>query len=234
MAVQSPRYGQYAGGRYALMTGIFDGMAEQYDQWYDAPEGVAIFREELDCLRLLWSGPCDRWLEVGVGTGRFASALGVTEGVDPSPAMLAYATKRGVRAKLGTAEELPYPDESFNGVLVVAALCFVKDPGQALVECARVLRSNGTLLAGIIPAEGPRGREYARKASEGHPVYSHARYLTIEKLLDLAADAGLELQESASALFWPPGSPPDKPPRIERTALTGAGFVAMRFAVQKS
>ncbi len=216
------------------MTGIFDRMADKYDRWYDSPEGGAIFREELDCLRLLWTGPCDRWLEVGVGTGRFASALGVTEGVDPSPAMLAYAIQRGIRRKVGTAEALPYPDRSFDGVLAVATLSFVNDPGQALVECARVLRPNGTLLAGIIPAEGPWGREYARRASEGHSVYSHARFLTIEQLLDLAADADLEPQESASALFWPPGNPPDKPPRIERKALAGAGFVAMRFTVQKS
>ena len=222
------------GGRRAFVTGVFDRMAEQYDRWYDSPEGGAIFREELDCLRLLWSGPCDRWLEVGVGTGRFASALGVTEGMDPSPAMLAYAAQRGVRTKAGTAEALPYPDRSFDGVLLVVTLSFVKDPGQALRDCTRVLRPNGTLLTGIIPAEGPWGREYARKASEGHPVYSHARFLTIDQLLDLAADAGLELKESASALFWPPGNPPDKPPRIEREALTGAGFVAMRFTVQKS
>ena len=216
------------------MTAIFDRMAEKYDRWYDSPEGGAIFREELDCLRLLRSGPYDQWLEVGVGTGRFASALGVTEGVDTSPAMLAYATRRGVRTEVGTAEALPYPDRSFNGVLVVATLSFVKDPTQALVECARVLTPNGTLLVGIIPAEGPWGREYARKASEGHPVYSHARFLSIEQLQDLAADADLELEESASALFWPPGRPPDEPPRIERTALTGAGFVALRFTVQKS
>ena len=216
------------------MTGIFDRMADRYDRWYDSPEGEAIFRDELDCLRLLWSGSCDRCLEVGVGTGRFASALGVTEGVDPSPAMLAYATQRGVRTKVGSAEELPYHDGSFDGVLIVATLSFVKDAGQALVECARVLRPNGTLLAGIIPAEGPWGREYARKAAEGHSIYSHARFLTTENLLGLAADAALSLHESASALLWPPGSPPDKPPRIERTALTGAGFVALRFTVRKS
>ncbi len=216
------------------MTGIFDSTAEQYDRWYDSPEGAAIFREELDCLRLLWSGSSNRWLEVGVGTGRFAAALGVSEGLDPSSAMLAYATRRGLRAKVGTAEALPYPDRSFDGVMVVAALCFMKDPAQALVECARVLRPNGTLLAGIIPAEGPRGREYARKASEGHPVYSHARYLTIDKLLDLAAAADLELQESASALFWPPGRPLGEPLRIELGTSPEAGFVALRFTVKKS
>lgn len=216
------------------MTSIFDSTAEQYDRWYDSPEGAAIFREELDCLRRLWSGSCDRWLEVGVGTGRFASALGVTEGLDPSSTMLAYATKRGVRAKVGTAEALPCPDESLDGVLVVAALCFVEDAGQALVECARVLRPNGTLLVGIIPAEGPWGRKYARKASEEHSVYSHARFLTIEQLQNLAAAADLKLQESASALFWPPGSPPHEPPQIERGTSPEAGFVAMRFTAQKS
>jgi len=148
--------------------------------------------------------------------------------------MLAYATKRGLRTEVGTAEALPYHNRSFDGVLVVATLCFVKDPTQALVECARVLRPNGTLLVGIIPAEGPWGREYARKTSEGHPVYSHARFLTIQQLLDLSADAALELRGSASALFRPPGSPPDEPTRIERGTSPEAGFVALRFTVQKN
>ncbi len=133
-----------------------------------------------------------------------------------------------------TSHHALVPSDSYDCVLAVVIFSLVEDVGQALVECARVLRSNGTLLAGIIPAEGPWGTEYTRKASAGHPVYSHASFLTIQQLLDLAAAADLEPQESASGLFWPPGSPPDRPPRIERKALTGAGFVAMRLTVQKS
>ena len=55
---------------------VFDPIADAYDRWYDAPEGKAIFREELLCLQELCGDGSGRWLEVGVGTGRFAAALG--------------------------------------------------------------------------------------------------------------------------------------------------------------
>ncbi|MBN1857423.1 MAG: methyltransferase domain-containing protein [Dehalococcoidia bacterium] len=211
------------------MTNIFDQIAEKYDRWFDSPEGRAIFRAELACLRLLRHEPADRWLEVGVGTGRFAAALGIAEGVDSSPPMLAFAARRGIQTCTGTAEVLPYPDESFDGVLLVTTLSFVQDPAKAIEECTRVLRPGGTLLAGIIPAESPWGREYARKASEGHHVYSHARFLSVQQLQEFATAAGLCLQESASTLFWPPGSPPPETPVIEAGEVAGAGFVALQF-----
>jgi len=36
-------------------------------------------------------------LEIGVGTGRFASPLGIEYGIDPSEKMLEIAKKRGVK-----------------------------------------------------------------------------------------------------------------------------------------
>jgi ubiquinone/menaquinone biosynthesis C-methylase UbiE len=84
-------------GRFRL-TRAFDTIADSYDRWYDSPEGRAIFNAELKCLRRL----CEqlaltsaRWLETGVGTGRFASMLGIAEGMDPSSRMLEIAAARG-------------------------------------------------------------------------------------------------------------------------------------------
>lgn len=36
-----------------LMASIFDPIADVYDDWYDSPEGQAIFKEESQCLRHL-------------------------------------------------------------------------------------------------------------------------------------------------------------------------------------
>ena len=47
------------------------------------------------------------YIEIGVGTGRFAAPLGIKVGVDPSMTMLTYAAKRGVLGLQGTAEALP-------------------------------------------------------------------------------------------------------------------------------
>lgn len=54
----------------------FDAHARKYDTWYDAEPGRTLFAMEVDCLRPFIDG--DRpWLEVGVGSGRFARALGI-------------------------------------------------------------------------------------------------------------------------------------------------------------
>ena len=74
------------------------------------------------------------WLEVGLGTGRFAEALGVAEGVDPSAAMLEIAVRRGIHTRCGYGEDLPYPEATFNGILIVATLCFLCDPVKTLKE----------------------------------------------------------------------------------------------------
>ena len=61
----------------------FDENAEHYDVWFDTQRGRSVFESETLCLRPLASGVFRPWLEVGVGTGRFAQALGVEHGIDP-------------------------------------------------------------------------------------------------------------------------------------------------------
>ena len=65
---------------------------------------------------VLYRGPFDGWLDVGVGTGRFAHALGIPVGVDPSPNMLALAAARGIVTHEARAEALPFAPESFDSV----------------------------------------------------------------------------------------------------------------------
>jgi len=49
-------------------------------------------------------------LEVGVGTGRLASKLGVGVGLDPSRNMLELSRRRDIMAVQGVAEKLPFQD----------------------------------------------------------------------------------------------------------------------------
>jgi ubiquinone/menaquinone biosynthesis C-methylase UbiE len=174
----------------------FDAIADAYDRWYDTPEGRAIFRAEVVCLRMLCKEFRGRWLEVGVGTGRFASALGVEEGIDPSPRMLDKAARRGIRTYLATAEDLPFQDGAFDGVLMALALCFVSDAERALRECARVLGPSGMLVIGMIPADGPWGRFYICKARKGHLVYSLARFRSASEIFAMAVGVGLEEKDA--------------------------------------
>ncbi len=212
------------------MASVFDSVAGPYDAWYDEPEGAAIFAAERDCLLRLHSGPFDRWVEVGVGTGRFSQALGIRAGIDPSTSMSAIAARRGIETVRGHAEHLPYADGALDGILMALTLCFVGDAAQALRECKRVLHPEGRLLLGAVPADSQWGLSYQAAAAQGHPIYSHAHFRTTDETLALAKAAGLELIDAASSLFWSPTDEPGLSPKVESGIASRAGFVALLLA----
>ena len=207
---------------------IFDAAVERYDAWFDAPEGSRIFKLELACLRDLIGGASRPWLEVGVGTGRFAQALGVEHGIDPSAGMLSKAAARGITVSEGAAEQLPYVEATFGAVLMMVTVCFLDNPRVAFAEAARVLRADGLLVAGIIPADSAWGLEYRRKGQEGHEFYSHAHFYGTSEILSLAESTGFQLQRAFSCLETGPGEPikEDEPKPGVRP---GFGFVALGF-----
>ena len=206
----------------------FDTETARYDEWFDAPNGRLIFEQETACLRELIGDLNGRWMEVGVGTGRFAQALGIPEGIDPSKAVLEYAADRGIRTQVARGEGLPYPRGVFDGVLMVVTICFLADPAKALEECRRVLKENGRLIVGLVPADSPWGDLYARKGSEGHRFYSAAKFYTCDQVASLAASVGLSLGGARSCLLTPPGEPPTDL-SIREGIVTNAGFVALAF-----
>ncbi len=65
---------------------------------------------------------------MGVGTGRFALPPGITVGVEPALAMTSIARKRGIEVYEARAEELPFDNESFDFVVMVTTICFLRDP----------------------------------------------------------------------------------------------------------
>jgi ubiquinone/menaquinone biosynthesis C-methylase UbiE len=94
-------------------------------------------------------------LEVAVGTGRnftfYPAGVRLT-GIDLSPAMLEIARKKadelGFDADLmeGNAQDLPFPDASFDTVVCTLSLCNIPDDRRAIAEMKRVLRPGGSLL----------------------------------------------------------------------------------------
>ena len=93
-----------------------------------------------------------RVLEIGVGTGlSFQHYPQVEElvGVDPSGPMLRRASRRAAETRRGVAlveapaEQLPFPDASFDTVVTMAVLCTVDEPERSLAEIHRVLRPDG-------------------------------------------------------------------------------------------
>jgi SAM-dependent methyltransferase len=212
---------------------LFDKIADTYDQWYDSPEGEAIFNAEAMCLKQLGGSFTGRWLEVGVGTGRFASNLGIIEGIDPSFGMLKIAAARGIQTYAGRAESLPFPDESFDGILMALSLCFITEPDQALKECFRILQPSGRLLLGVVPGESYWGESYEKKKITGHPIYSLADFKSSSEIIAITENAGFSLQRTACTLFWKPESRPETNPRVDEGISPGAGFLCLLLSKKK-
>jgi SAM-dependent methyltransferase len=93
-----------------------------------------------------------RVLEVGCGPGeaaeRIARELGAdVVAVDISERMVELARARGVDARVGDVQELPFADGSFDCALAAWVLFHAAALDRALGELARVLRPGGRLVA---------------------------------------------------------------------------------------
>jgi ubiquinone/menaquinone biosynthesis C-methylase UbiE len=109
--------------------------------------------------RELLSSARGRTLELGAGNGfnlpHYTSAVSELVVTEPSEHMLAQLRTalasdsppvETVKLVQAGAEELPFPDQSFDTVVGTYVLCTVPDPTRALQEVARVLRPGGRLL----------------------------------------------------------------------------------------
>jgi ubiquinone/menaquinone biosynthesis C-methylase UbiE len=183
----------------------FDSLAETYDSWYDGKGRIA-FEIELAALRPLLAELPRPWLEVGVGTGRFAQALGIPLGVDPSTALLAKARVRGIEVLYGEGEELVFRAGSFGTVFLLTTWAFLADRTKVLRECRRVLRTDGRLVNAYLDRDGKWGQSYAERGRQGDALFSHARFDRYEDVRKVTEQAGFEVVRTVSTLFQGPGA----------------------------
>jgi ubiquinone/menaquinone biosynthesis C-methylase UbiE len=188
------------------MKDHFRGIARIYDRLI----GVPHIDRQMELLAL----PCGcSLLEVGGGTGRVLERL---EGeahplviADYSAAMLREAhAKQGIHCVRTTAERLPFPDDSFERILVVDALHHFPDQEGAVSEMARVLRPGGRLvieepdIRRFIVRAVALGERLLRMESTFHPP---------ERIRGMAETAGLtaRVEEDGGFSAWVVA---DKPP----------------------
>ena len=125
---------------------LFAALYERMSRAAERAEGP--HREEL-C-----GGAAGRVLEVGSGNGmnfaHYRSAERVAA-LEPDPHMLRRSVGRARAAAVsvavvrGVGERLPFPDGSFDSVVISLTLCSVSDLPGTLAECRRVLRPAGAL-----------------------------------------------------------------------------------------
>lgn len=114
---------------------------------------------------LLAPAPGSRALDVGCGPGaltaRLVERLGMDQvrAIDPSEPFVAAARDRfpGLDVRSGRAEQLPWPDASFDLAAASLVVHFMRDPVAGLGEMGRVVRAGGTVAATVWDHAGGRG-----------------------------------------------------------------------------
>lgn len=162
--------------------------AERYENWFQSEPGRSVLILEKELLSRVWEPVSpQRVLQVGCGSGVFldwfASNGHIVSGIDPSSSCLEAARKRmGDRVGLsrGFAESLPYEDNEFDTVAMIATLEFVDNPSRALSEAFRVARRN--VLIGSVNKYSIGRIQYFFQGFRGNSFYSHARFPSIFQL----------------------------------------------------
>lgn len=201
------------------MNSVFDRYAKKYDDWYDRNKFA--YLSELEALKKAVPR-IGKGLEIGVGTGRFAASLGISIGIDPSEKMIGIARQRGIDARLGCGERLPFKNASFDYVAIILTLCFVKDPLKVLKEARRILKKDGKIIIAIIDKESFLGKFYQRKRGM---FYRQAKFLSVKEITYLLNKTGFNKLSYCQALF----KMPDRINAVEKpkTGFGEGGFVVI-------
>jgi ubiquinone/menaquinone biosynthesis C-methylase UbiE len=136
----------------------------------------------------------DRWvpgnalnvLDVGCGAGNMIhhlSRYGKVVGIDNNPIPLKIAHERGYDARLASAEDMPFEDESFALVTALDVIEHCEEDLRILRECRRVCTPGG-LVAVTVPA-------YQWLWSNNDVINDHKRRYSASELGAKLSEAGL-------------------------------------------
>jgi len=177
--------------------GAFEQYWMEYERWFE--EHPFVFLSEIEAIKQVLP-PAGRKVEIGVGSGLFASALNIEEGCDPSPRMRQKAQERGIKAIDGVAENLPYENQSFDVALMITTICFVDDPERSLKEINRILKPEGLVIVGFVDRESPLGKLYQEKKDKSR-FYQEARFFSCREMVELLEQAGFLVEQIRQTVF---------------------------------
>jgi len=187
-------------------------------------EGAATFRASTDLygrfigryapslsaalIQVVGIEPGSRLLDLGCGPGGLATALADVVGaenvsaVDPSEPFAKTCRERlpGADVRVAAAEELPFPDDSFDGAFAQLVVNFMSDAERGVGEMNRVVRRGGTVAACTWDYAGEMTmlRAYWDAAHEVAPDEAAQadentmRYCSLAELTDLWGRVGLD------------------------------------------
>ena len=136
-----------------------------------------------------------RILDVGCGTGanlKLLSEFGDAQGVDVSTDALAFCRERGLQnVQLGSAESLPYEEQTFDLVTALDVVEHMDDDVSGLREMRRVLRPGGRVLI-FVPT-------FMFLWGVQDEVSHHRRRYRLSELRRAVTEAGFEVERTTYA-----------------------------------
>ncbi|MGC8544212.1 MAG: class I SAM-dependent methyltransferase [Vulcanisaeta sp.] len=210
---------------------IFNRYARDYDNWYSRHVDVA--EAEIRAVSKLMHGGLG--LEIGVGSGFFASRLGIQMGLEPAMGMAELARGRGVDVVVGVGELMPFRDSSFDYAVIIVTICFLDDPSKTLAEVHRVLRPGGRLITCIVPRDSEHGKYYMELGKRGHRFYSAAHFYRVDEVRDILESVGFSVSGKAVAvLSRGVGDYFEEPKTVDLTEAENFGFACIEaFAIRR-
>jgi len=151
----------------------------------------------------------DYILDVACGDGFYSRKMAANgarvEAIDVEPDRIrnarTYHNVPRVHYHLANAEDLPYPDKTFDKVVSVCALEHFHNPQKAIDECWRVLKPGGTL---VLHVDSFTYREISPALREHHRVHYYVEnFFTIQSLGTILRKASFSIDRYKYAFNSP-------------------------------
>lgn len=176
---------------------VFGLNIELYEEWFAKNNNIV--KSEIKAIKQLLP-KSGEGIEIGVGTGIFASALGIKTGVEPSEKMRNKAIERGINTINAYAENIPIPDKMYDFVLMVTVDCFFTDILQAFKEAYRILAKEGFLIVAFIDKNTPLGQIYEEKKAS-NVFYKNARFHSASEIENLLKITHFKIIDKRQTVF---------------------------------
>ena len=135
----------------------FEKYPSRYENWFK--EYKYVYKSELLAIKKVLPKN-KKTIEIGVGSARFASPLGIRIGIDPSKKMQKIAQERGILVLDAVAENLPFREGVYSFALMVTTICFIENIISVFKEAFKILKSKGSLIIGFIDKNSNIGKLY--------------------------------------------------------------------------
>ncbi|BES71582.1 methyltransferase domain-containing protein [Marinobacter nanhaiticus D15-8W] len=174
---------------------------DAFEAWFQSPLGRALLadqREQIDALLGDQAGAHQLLVSV-------SHRLPLATSTDFSMRMMTtprWSSHLPDGVVVCEADELPFPNESVDLVIMHHTHDFSERPHQVVREAARVLRSSGSLvIIGFNPFSSWGLRKLVSRRQ--HPPWS-GRFVTLRRLEDWLSLLEFEVEETTSRFFRPP------------------------------